>query len=557
MATISELTAFKLADAIKFHKKLNPKLWKDNKLKPDVREQLLIIAKDFIEYLGVKDLDIADIAISGSNAAFTWTPHSDLDLHIVVNFSERMREDEIYQELFRAKKTLYNDLHSIKIRRIPIELYVQDAALPVVSLGQYSVLNDKWIKLPKKETANLDQTATKAKFDQLTDLAELALQTKDEDRLSRVIDIINRYRRAGLAMGGEFSPENLAWKCLRTKKIIKKLYKLSDKLHSENLSMFEDDDQILSEQNFTSKQQVINHFVKHRKYGVTASQATARASAAWNRGWRGSVQPTQKSPSIIPPNYRLPYKDDDDDDVLSEMNEEWESFKNVNEASGYIPSEKQKNDPRFKSALTVDIHPGSIKQNASKLGSKISRAGIPPLANPNGKIPGVFIGKLTKKFKSLDEELHYLLNIRNNFLLKLNLIEEFATRGILTEATTQQHSEIASGVIKTLGSFSADNLVVGREYIPIEFIIFHDNIIPHDVHGNAPATSGAKFGRLIELTDYIATITVDNINYQYPRYPISKTVTTLVTFFIEDVDNYGKFCMTAELVFDIKLPKFG
>jgi hypothetical protein len=60
-------------------------------------------------------------------------------------------------------------------------------------------------------------------------------------------------------------------------------------------------------------------------------------------------------------------------------------LKNVTEASGYIPSEKQKRDPRFKTALTVDVHPDSIQKNAKAFKSKISRAGIPPIANPNGK----------------------------------------------------------------------------------------------------------------------------------------------------------------------------
>jgi hypothetical protein len=57
----------------------------------------------------------------------------------------------------------------------------------------------------------------------------------------------------------------------------------------------------------------------------------------------------------------------------------------ISEASGYIPSEKEKNDPRFKTALTVDVKPDSIKKNAKAFYSKVSRAGIPPTANPNGK----------------------------------------------------------------------------------------------------------------------------------------------------------------------------
>jgi hypothetical protein len=54
-------------------------------------------------------------------------------------------------------------------------------------------------------------------------------------------------------------------------------------------------------------------------------------------------------------------------------------------ASGYIPSNAEKNDPRFKTALTVDINPYTMKKDAKKFGNKISRAGIPPTLNPSGK----------------------------------------------------------------------------------------------------------------------------------------------------------------------------
>ena len=58
----------------------------------------------------------------------------------------------------------------------------------------------------------------------------------------------------------------------------------------------------------------------------------------------------------------------------------------MSEASGYIPSEKQKNDPRFKTALTVDVRPDAIKKNAKAFYWNTSRAGIPPTAKANGKI---------------------------------------------------------------------------------------------------------------------------------------------------------------------------
>ena len=60
--------------------------------------------------------------------------------------------------------------------------------------------------------------------------------------------------------------------------------------------------------------------------------------------------------------------------------------KKVWEASGYIPSAKEKNDPRFKTALTKDVRPDAIKKNAKAFGFKTSRAGIPPQARADGKV---------------------------------------------------------------------------------------------------------------------------------------------------------------------------
>ena len=233
---IKELNSFKLSDAVKFHDKLNPKLWMGNRLDPAVKKQLLLIAKDFITELGIKDLDVEDVTISGSNAAYTYTPHSDLDLHILVDM-DKLPADEVYRELFQAKKTLYNDSHDISVHGVPVELYVQDTNQPVVSLGEYSLLNDKWIKFPTKRRANLDQNATKAKYERLKELVELALQTRDIDRVSKALALIKRYRKAGLDTGGEFGPENLAYKVIRKQGGIQKLYDLRNKLHSEELTI--------------------------------------------------------------------------------------------------------------------------------------------------------------------------------------------------------------------------------------------------------------------------------------------------------------------------------
>jgi hypothetical protein len=148
-----------------------------------------------------------------------------------------LSNDEVYRELFNAKKTIYNETHNIKIHGIPVELYVQDANEPVISLGEYSLLQDKWIKIPVKRRSNFDQSATKQKYDKLLELIHRALQSKNVDTVNKILKKIKQYRQAGLDKGGEFGPENLAYKALRNQDYITRLYDLRDKLHSEELTI--------------------------------------------------------------------------------------------------------------------------------------------------------------------------------------------------------------------------------------------------------------------------------------------------------------------------------
>ena len=292
MSFIKEIEQFKMSDAVTFHDELNPKLFRGKHLHPEVEKQLKIVAEDFIEEMGLSDINIVDITISGSNAAYSYTEHSDLDLHLLVDMS-KLNNDQMYLELFSAKKTIYNDTHQITIRKIPVELYIQDSNKPVISTGEYSILNNEWVRPPSKRRANFDQTATASKYEKLATLIDHALKTSDLTKIQHLIKTIHRYRQSGLDKGGEFGPENLAYKAIRTQGLLTKLYALRDKLHSKRLSI----------------------------EGQYAAES----------------------------------------------------------ASGYIPSNAQKNDPRWMMALTVDIKPDTMKKNAKKFGWNIKRDGTPPL----------------------------------------------------------------------------------------------------------------------------------------------------------------------------------
>ncbi|NBR26138.1 MAG: hypothetical protein EBU08_20615 [Micrococcales bacterium] len=141
---LHELDRYKLSDAVKFNARLNPRIWgQDEHLKPQVRDALMKIADDFRATLGVKDLDLKDITLSGSNAAYTYTPNSDIDLHLVVDIPN----DEVYRELFDAKKYAYNNQHNIKIGGYDVELYVHTVCSATTGF-KYHVVNVLmlWIK---------------------------------------------------------------------------------------------------------------------------------------------------------------------------------------------------------------------------------------------------------------------------------------------------------------------------------------------------------------------------------------------------------------------------
>lgn len=211
-----------LHDAIVFHKKLNPVIWEDSDMKPEIRQALMNMAAEFKDFLGLDDLDVVDITVSGSNAAYTYTPHSDIDLHLVVKTPKKL--EGLYKELFDAKKNLYNLSHEQKIKGYDVEFYVQDSRDGVESIGIYSVLNGSWVSYPKRVRAQIDDLSILSKVDAYTVRINDALQSDDYEKAVKVWDDIKAMRKAGLAEGGEFSPENLAFKILRTRGLSKQLF---------------------------------------------------------------------------------------------------------------------------------------------------------------------------------------------------------------------------------------------------------------------------------------------------------------------------------------------
>ena len=84
-------------ESFTLHGELQPDIWQDERLNEEVEARLIEIAQDFIQMIEEsKELGapivVEDVRLTGSLANYNWSKYSDIDLHIIVDFS-KINED--------------------------------------------------------------------------------------------------------------------------------------------------------------------------------------------------------------------------------------------------------------------------------------------------------------------------------------------------------------------------------------------------------------------------------------------------------------------------------
>jgi len=226
---------------------LNPKIWHDNTLNPEIRTQLLKIADEYIKYLDVQ-IKPENILFLGSMANYNWNETSDLDLHIVFDFNKISDDVKLAKDFFDAKGSNWKNSHDISLKGYAVELYVQEKNEENKSVGVYNLVNDEWIHSPEKEKVTIDKKLIKKKSSDIaTQIEEIEKKSLDESpdwnaiykQSKKLKDKIKQMRQSGLDKTGEFSAENLAFKFLRNNGYLKKLGDISSQAFDKNLSMNE------------------------------------------------------------------------------------------------------------------------------------------------------------------------------------------------------------------------------------------------------------------------------------------------------------------------------
>lgn len=217
------------------HDTLNPKLWSGTELKPEVRDKLLSIAYDFISSIDLP-LNVLDIRFLGSNASYNYTPHSDIDLHIIINFELLPVNSDLSQVIYNYAKNDYNNKHDIKIKGLPVELYIEDVKSTNASNAIYSLSQDKWLKEPTHPEFSEYLDISKELSDAKSQIKDL-LKTNDKSQIDFYLNNLYLNRKDSLASEGENSVGNLLFKALRDEGLISDLRDRYFELSSKELSL--------------------------------------------------------------------------------------------------------------------------------------------------------------------------------------------------------------------------------------------------------------------------------------------------------------------------------
>jgi hypothetical protein len=202
------------------HTQLNPLLWQDQQLKPGIADALTAIADEFIKFVDLA-VPVVDILITGGQASYHYNEHSDLDLHLVIDYHQVECDEEV-GELLDTKRLLFKHQHNITVMGIPVEPGTEDLNNPSVSAA-YSIKSQQWIRAPKNHSAEIDSDAVNQQVDYWVGIIRGVLDQNQPELAEKVLKLLRKYRKMGLNTTGEYGAENLAYKVLRNQQWVNRL----------------------------------------------------------------------------------------------------------------------------------------------------------------------------------------------------------------------------------------------------------------------------------------------------------------------------------------------
>jgi hypothetical protein len=225
---------------LQYHTELNPKLWNEYQLKPEVRVKLLQFAEAWREFAKIPKSAVKEVIMLGGNANYNYTDLSDIDVHLVVNKSEIAKDNPLLDDYLQDKKVMWTMAHKITILGYGLEPYAQDESVAYPKdQGVYSLTKDEWIAKPEFIGDDfLKNPYLKKKVKFYMDMIDDMIKNKmDVEAFNNLKEKFREMRGAAIKKGGEFSFENLVFKELRNHGYLDKMSEYTKSVQDQALSL--------------------------------------------------------------------------------------------------------------------------------------------------------------------------------------------------------------------------------------------------------------------------------------------------------------------------------
>ncbi|MCP0913130.1 MULTISPECIES: hypothetical protein [Legionella] len=199
---------------------LNPDIFNDGTLKPDLRKKLIQIGNYYFNKLKNQfpDAKLVDILLTGSNAGYNYTKNSDIDVHLVINLpacDQKLLKDYL---IFLSESTWHKRKITYKNRIVEVTV------LPFMaeSGGVYSLLQNKWLQKPLRKTSTHTQQEIKIVVEKYQNRLRQLQQayTKNPNHFNCILfsDLqqeLVAWRTRGIKAEGTAATANLGFRVLR------------------------------------------------------------------------------------------------------------------------------------------------------------------------------------------------------------------------------------------------------------------------------------------------------------------------------------------------------
>lgn len=217
-----------------------PDLWDSAQhLDPEVRLSLLKSAQDFYEKTNLP-APILDVYLMGSIANYNWTSDSDADVHVIIDYSKLQMPQETAAKTAKTAGAQWNQEHNVFVKGHKVEMNLQDASEPKPYVtGIYSLMRDVWIRKPSQTPPQIDKGIVQVQYKAMKSYIENAIRSGDREQMKSAKKYLDAYRQYGLDTYGELSYENIIFKILRSRGIIKYLKDSITAVYDKQMSVDE------------------------------------------------------------------------------------------------------------------------------------------------------------------------------------------------------------------------------------------------------------------------------------------------------------------------------